>query len=822
MTKPIEIEASPQWGLKNEFQIELVMESDWHVGSGTGRPGNVDRLVIRDQDKFPFVPAKTVTGIWRDACELVALGLDDGNSNGSWLQLVKTVFGSQPSLVRESDRDELESGPTPAGLKITPARLSESLRTTLCQNHLSSFRQALTFVKPGIAIDPDSGSAKKDFLRFEEMARGGMRLTATCSLDLPVERIDRHAVSALLLAGARLVKHLGGKRRRGAGRCTLNVGNPKQFLDVVNWLETNNPNQNSHSTDESNAEQPLGNSKRPGQWFKVELKLELKTPLAIVTRTLGNVAETLDFVPGTYLLPFVTKLLKKIGFDPHPAFAGGELMVLPATPVVHNQRGLPVPFALSKDKLADDFEPEKVINRFKESASEQQMKPYREGFISDTTEKILPSFEKTHRSLLTHNVVEDQRQRPTEEVGGVYSREAIAAGTILRTELRFTQNILDELNKKENDWWKRLEETCRLGVSSKDDYGEVQVCVVSEPRFVTRTIPISEDTLTVWLVSDVLLRDAALRPTTDVCDLAQALERNLTGVTLKVQKPPMDQLITSLIRTRRIESWQTKWGLPRPSLVALAAGSCVQFAVTGTITADQLAQIEASGIGERRGEGYGQVRFNDPLLTSRLNDWKPVPDPKPEGGEEKKNDPGNGEPPKLVPKDDPDFAFFKQLETVVWQEAIERAALHLANEESNRKKVLGIKIKCSTDGKPESEPSLSQLGSLRAVIRKVQHHSEKTLIRDWVEHLRKTPNRKDKWPDGALKKVEGLIDDAHEAIWKVIESSAGKLPPVCTVDGETRLKEFLWPYALQTVVEAVLRAHKRDCEPRKGDTGYGA
>src|SRR5436305_11235216 len=64
--------------LSASFRLRLEMKSDWHIGAGAGRPGDVDRLVRRDEDDLPFVPGKTLTGIWRDACERVALGLDDG------------------------------------------------------------------------------------------------------------------------------------------------------------------------------------------------------------------------------------------------------------------------------------------------------------------------------------------------------------------------------------------------------------------------------------------------------------------------------------------------------------------------------------------------------------------------------------------------------------------------------------------------------------------------------------------------------------------------------------------------------------------------
>src|SRR5690554_4168640 len=88
---------SAQWTLNDTFTIRLTMLSDWHVGSGTGRPGNVDRVVARDADGLPYVPAKTLRGIWRDACERLARGLD-GGTDGEWSSLVDRVFGSQPAL----------------------------------------------------------------------------------------------------------------------------------------------------------------------------------------------------------------------------------------------------------------------------------------------------------------------------------------------------------------------------------------------------------------------------------------------------------------------------------------------------------------------------------------------------------------------------------------------------------------------------------------------------------------------------------------------------------------------------------------------------
>lgn len=48
---------------QSQFVATLKLTSDWHIGLGAGRPGEVDRLVQRDHDGLPFIPAKTLTGI---------------------------------------------------------------------------------------------------------------------------------------------------------------------------------------------------------------------------------------------------------------------------------------------------------------------------------------------------------------------------------------------------------------------------------------------------------------------------------------------------------------------------------------------------------------------------------------------------------------------------------------------------------------------------------------------------------------------------------------------------------------------------------------
>jgi hypothetical protein len=65
----------------------------------------------------------------------------------------------------------------------------------------------------------------------------------------------------------------------------------------------------------------------------------------------------------------------------------------------------------------------------------------------------------------------------------------------------------------------------------------------------------------------------------------------------------------------RYEGWQRSWGLPRPSIVAIAAGSVARFTVSTDVTDEAVAQAVAEGLGERRAEGFGRIAVNPSCLA---------------------------------------------------------------------------------------------------------------------------------------------------------------------------------------------------------------
>ncbi len=795
------------------FSLTITMHSDWHVGSGTGR-AELDSIVQRDADDLPYLPAKTLTGILRDGCEQAAQALD-GGLTGQWNDWLKVLFGDQPALATTP----LENEPRPAIVSIHSARLDENLRQALGQKQ--ELRTAIAFMKPGVAIDPESGCAKTDYLRFEEMVRQGATLTAEAQVNFsdayPGLSPDGYLpfVQGLLTAGAKMVQRLGGKRRRGNGRCDIQLnwgdnGDPlvwlKDHYDQLPKIPKLQPTNCavSLSDDSLNAD---------GTWVTVPLTLETQSPLVLPARTVGNLVECLDYIPGRYLLRY---LHKKLGdrVNISQAIANNALILTNATLKIEDQPGRPTPFCLFGEKLDGGLSKgRKVYNRFQEADPQGiQLKGERGGYLGPWTNNALPAYEKVDLALYTHNTIKDEIQRPSEDVGGLYSYEAIPAGLTFHAELRVSAAVHQQLSEKDPNWHDLLTGKTRIGQSKKDQYGGVKITVSSPSDSVNTQLIKSQDIdssnlLYVWFLSDVLMRGDRLNPTLNPDDFTQALEKEL-DVTLKSRKE--SDCFSMMVRQRRTESWQVRWGLPRPSLLGWQAGSCLVYTVEGNLDPEKLKQVAIRGIGDRRAEGYGQLSFNDPLLTDNLREKKRDSESDKSQTKETKvillSKTKTTATTQKVPDDV--FKYARLIEKAAWREAIQSQALAIAQSSQTREEVLGIKIKSTSKGK-ESCPPMSQLGGLRSVLGKLRKREDPNAVSTWINALKQVDNRQEKWPGKSLDKIQQLVTNTNQ-IWQILNLDSKKL--TLTDNGTSKLQATLWAEAVRTLVDAMIRAHKRDLE----------
>ncbi len=852
--------------LPERFTLEVRFESDWHVGSGTGRPGEVDRVVVRDRHGLPYVPAKTLTGIWRDGCQRVARALDAGTGISRFGGWVDYLFGTEVPVTAAGDRTGPKDRPRPAALSIRSAHYPRTVLNALSvekdpggKRH--ALRAALTFVKPGVKIASSSGTAEDDCLRFEEMARGGVTLLASCRLAPLPEPGERTVAVALLLAGARAVERLGGNRRRGAGLCRMSVAQAppaKNWLDVLERLEK--PPEPPCA--EEGWEEPglQGVARATGSWTVVPLKLTALSPLLIPAKVVGNVVETLDYVPGTYLLPWASRRLRSLGVDFGQLLETRSIVVTNATIAIDGQRGLPVPQVLAGKKVGGGLRAGRnVYNRLLEKAPAQVRKE-RNGYIGPTAPPgTLPPFGEPSIRCDMHNVVEDDRQRPTSEVGGVYAYLAIEAGTTMLAELRLRDEVVTRLSSQDPGWWQRLrasEGEYTIGRSRKDDYGLVAVEVES-PRAFSRedagTAPdgqsnggqdsVSSEELTVWLTSNLLMRDERLRPNAHFERLGDLLSKAFTrqnpggGKVSLTLKAPQAGLVTSQGQTARVESWHGAWKLPRPSLAGLGAGACAVFEVQGNIRPQELMALEAEGVGERCAEGYGQLCFNHPLLSARTSTWT---------RERSRSETASSLAD--IPKEAPESALARHVERAAWRSEIQFRSLQAVSGQGAKsggsgsgRHPLETLFAFTWTQQDRSSPTLSQLAALRSVLQPVRSRADIAPVLEWLEkggceRGHDTPNgrsgrarthrdtRQDKrhassggaarWPSEPRRRLIELIKDP-ERVWQILGLSDNDLLAMTmTQGGVARLKQELWAEAVKTLLDVVIRVHRK--RARKG------
>ncbi|WP_406350944.1 RAMP superfamily CRISPR-associated protein [Streptomyces sp. NBC_01635] len=779
--------------------VTVTMLGDWHVGTGAGRHGLVDRSVQRDADGLPYIPAKTLAGVWRDGCEAAAHALD-GGTPGPWHAWVEYLFGSQPALEARGVLPPSGDGaPRSAALQVDSLHYSPAVVAALRGPVRHGLRAAAVFLKPGVALDPHTGHVREGMLRFEEMARGGVRLVGRAELT-GFEDLDAHrrgCAAALLAAGARLVEGLGGKRRRGAGRCRIDFTGVDVDLDLLGEPDPPSPSGPAASP----APAPLGQqgaAEAVTEWEVAGLRFVLRRPLIAHARTVGNTVRSSGQVPGGTLLP---EVLRRLG-GPRTARAArdGDLIVTDATVEVAGQRGLPVPLVLTHTK-ADRT---RATNRLLDPEASGGL-PYEEQWAAPYTPGAALAVAGCPRSEHTHNTILDEHQRPTEEVGGLYVYEAIAAGAVLRAEVRVPRGLLPQ------GWERRLEGEWRLGRARKDGYGLTDVTAhrtIVPPAPATRPAP--EGRLRVWLLSPVLVPDSRLRPSTDPADLAAVLGRTL-GAELR---PVPDERATE---PQRSDPWHSRWGLPRASLLGLRAGSCLTFTVTaGTVTAEAVRRVELSGIGLRRAEGFGQLRIDDPLLhTPELEtvDHGTSPDTGLASEDASGVDLASG-----TASASPDIALTAEDDTVLavveegaWRAAIRRHCETLAADPRSRTAVLGA---------GHASVPATQLGALLTLVTDLDEPGG-VRVGHWLARLKRMRGieRRKPWPTAVTEAVEKLLT-TPDRVWDLLALPEGELTAHTgqTAHRKRRaaLRERLWGEAVRTLVEDCLTAHRRAAEDKEG------
>lgn len=296
---------------------------------------------------------------------------------------------------------------------------------------------------------------------------------------------------------------------------------------------------------------------------------------------------------------------EELAINNRALFFSGQVRFLHAYPADLNraewQRGLPVPASwrkkknrISKQGIIEDWA------LFEDIESETELKedadPISGGFGWLDEERV--TTRSPERQIAIHTQRSRGPGRATGNDGAVYRYEALAAGQ------HFAGVIIcesDSLAKQIKDLL--AEEVAYLGGVQTAGYGRIRLSNVSvhmsaneswhEYNGDVEEIATGEK-LVITLLSDTILRDDYGAVHTDLV------------ATLNL---PLE-LQSAFKQINIIGGFNRTWGLPLPQTQALGAGSVFACRATETITQEQIEELLARGVGERRTEGFGRLAFN--------------------------------------------------------------------------------------------------------------------------------------------------------------------------------------------------------------------
>lgn len=751
--------------LETCFDIDITFTSDWHIGIGSGRHGAVDRTIATDLDGLPYVPAKTAIGVLRDGAELAANALDQGVP-GVWANWVEAMFGSQPST-----GTAVPGRPRPAALITTPLRMPEAQRNYFATVPSDPIEGGVTrtdlinatkVIRTGVMIDDSTGTAAQDTFRVEERARAGITVTASWTIVHPTG--DIWPAKFLLLAAARLTRAVGGKRRRGAGSADISLQGLGEMDDYTTGLDS--PPlpwviENSAPTDPS----PVARN-RSELRHAYDIVITVESPVIVDTGLWGNVVRTARSIPGSMLLPLLRPALSTSLAD---LIRHDQIVVTDATPDVAGSRGLPWPRALtqSKDASPDD---DSYVNVLIEHPENTRLKPRTEQFVNDDC-TLWRSVDVTQG---IHAVIDDAVQRPTSASGGLFVYEGIAPRTVLRCAVHLPADV--ELDPAS------IEGPHRIGRSSKDDYGLVQVSLTAPNREPAATAISAGTSFPVWITSDMLVRNARGGVDTTPEGFLVAI-RDALGIdgdvvfvdTTRHEEAPLPKVTESVLTSiNRRQTWQRSWGLPRPSLTGLSAGSVFVCTATADISAEAIDRTHLRGVGDRTAEGFGQVRIDAAALKKAIlaiTKCEPAP---PSGSDDTATEPN-------------EHIVSAAWRTVAGRRAVARAA-------TQRRRFLRDNL------------SRSQLGNLRNVVDGLSRPDGHEAADRWVTRVL-SGRRKDNWGSKQLGEIAKLIASdprqPNHAVW----AELGMSPPPLVTPGQHRL---LTIFAIQVTMTEMIRFAARN------------
>lgn len=630
--------------------VTIVFTSDWGVSTGVGHAGRTHSTIERSNGK-PVVRGTVITGVLREQAMVAAEALDrtTGSSGTHWKDFALWLFGQDPN-------SEPGSTPHPRHVLFSDATPASSIPV---HDTVS------------LSIDPQTGTARDQFLRFTERAAAGV-LTGTFTLidEAGAETSDKTKIEAahfLLGVAGLMVRGIGSGRSGGDGECTVLVTNHEvearagqstseiiafasshaQTLrmnlkklarslkpDVVSALPA--PQRSTQhqvgTVDGSAAQHSSGHH--------LILDLTLNSPIVSYEVPFSNEIRSLDFLRGTVLLPWLHRLVSSKKQEGNEAVitnavTGGHLFVSDALPVIGEIEGLPVPLTLKTDKTSSSDSP---ITLYGDSPKNKGKLPVRGGYVffgpkegdgEEPGTKTQGWYGKP--PLRGRQTTAINHETGAASKGQLVLVEALPEGMRMRAhvwlseELWQAASIADLLGKTRKARLGSRKLTGTFGSATCTLREETAAEREARSHFgnagstqLTSTASTSADGTATGEGTMTSSSVVSLWFTSDVIARSAGLGAGGTVDDLirafKREGIIVEAVGTPSIRHRRVDSWSPADNGPRASRLAIQAGSVIQVHVSKK-DRDKLLELAPFGVGELTAQGYGRFVVDHPLLS---------------------------------------------------------------------------------------------------------------------------------------------------------------------------------------------------------------
>lgn len=654
--------------------VTIVFTSDWGVSTGVGRAGRTHSTIERGSNGQPVVRGTVIAGVLREQAFIAARALDSATGTpdasgsrdasggpdipkGPWESFAEWLFGQHPDLSPGQH-------PHPRHVVFTDA---------------SPIAYLPVHDTVSLSIDPTTGTARDQFLRFTERAAPGVLTGSFTLIDKAgAELSDPATIKAarfLLGIAGLMVRGIGSGRSGGDGECTVAVADrdnmadgqldgeaaealarikesvaresgassqdftyttadvvavAKAVRDLVRGELPKDPPQPRDSKERERLEvaMPSGDGDEAGAttWYEATLDIVLDSPVVSYEVPFSNEVRSLDFLRGTVLVPWLHRTLAaRAGSKDKSLLAeavtGGHLLVSDALPVIDGIEGLPVPLTLTRDKTPAPGSD--VVTLYgglgTDSTAGTQRIPVRGGYVflnaGQGSESEPDSGDSVSSGWYGAPPLRGRQTTAINSETGAASSGQLVLVEALPAGMRMRAHVWIS-----DELW----EACRVN-DLLDEESEARL----GSRKLTGTFGSARCTLR---KGNKGVRPRPVSPAESDAEVAATIWFTSDMIARSDALGPggtVDDLLQAFkrrgvtlqtqgvpaIRHRRADSWSPADNGPRATRLAIQAGSVIRVTIQSK-DVDTLRDLGRVGVGELTAQGYGRFEVNHPLLNA--------------------------------------------------------------------------------------------------------------------------------------------------------------------------------------------------------------